>query len=114
MIKYIPINLEAQVILEDMGCYLKLHPESIEYNLSFYAEDLIDSEDKSLGYKQQNHNFNVILLKKNILGVEKILTDNNFWKIHIIFPGIEGPKLYYKKEKDAEEVMHKILKYILS
>lgn len=109
-----PIRLRNQKPSDDGQIRLELHEKYIFYYVKFYASEPKDTEDQTLGWETVYNNYETIVSKTAIVGIDKsYMSEGNNWSLYIFVSGMAGDvKLYFKKESEAQEVFDKLFKYL--
>lgn len=109
-----PVDLEDQKITECSELYLEIKGHLLTYSCKFYADEPKDPEDKSLGWVNFFNRVYIVTTKDKISGMEKsFIPRTNHWGVYVLVPGFqEAIRVFFKKEKDADEVFTKIFNWL--
>jgi hypothetical protein len=111
-----PMNLKNQRMNEDGDLRLEFYDGYFKYIGDFYADEPKDRDDHSLGWEMVYNRFDIVVNKTCISGFEKSWAHQyEHWSVYIFINGIgDEIKLFFKSEKDANEVMDKLIEYTFS
>ena len=85
--------------------YIELYDTYLMYKVVFEADEPVDPEDDMMGNKTSYNDFYVKILKKQIVGCERLFTDDGNWRVNIIINGIsQDLRVYFKKSKGQESL----------
>lgn len=104
------IDLENQKITDFTELSLEIRDNSVCFIVRFYADEPIDTNDKSLGWENVLNCFKVVASKQNIAGIEKSWVNTaKKWGIYILIDGFTNDiKFYFKRESEAESIFTKL------
>lgn len=107
-------SLNKQKIIEDKGCSLCFYDTYLIYRLKFRASEPTDANDLELPWHDVDNDFEILILRKQIAGLEKIWEQGcRRWKIIISVDGVgDDVKLYFKKQLECENMYKKLFNYI--
>lgn len=105
-----PVNLEDQKITEFTDLFIEIRDNSLFYSCRFYADEPINPDDKSLGWKNVFNAVQVVAAKERISGLEKSFIPNtNHWGVYILVLGFaQDMKVFFKKESEAAIIFNKL------
>lgn len=96
-------DLPSQSPTEIRISYLELCEDHLKYRLDFDSLEWKDPEDHMLGSKEVQNDFYLFVLKKYVVGCERLLTDSGLWKVVIIANGVPQDPIVYFPENQAQE-----------
>ena len=97
------VTLKNQKPLAVKISCLELYDTYLSYRLDFEAEEFIDPEDHGLGTNVVSNDFFVKGLRKQVVGCERLLTDDGYWKICIVVDGFSNDLVVYFGKKNGQE-----------
>jgi len=109
-----PMDLYNQKMHEGTELRIELYSQYFKYIGNFHAEEPKDRDDHSLGFKTVYNNFAIVVDKKSAVAMEKSWNDRDkHYCLYISVNGMaEDVKLFFKKEKEIDEVQQKLIKYL--
>lgn len=110
-----PIGLLNQKPTESSECYIELHEDHLEMKMVFVADEPNISNDHSSGYESVKNNFEIIVLRSQVAGIEKLFNqERNNWRVQIYINGLpEDIKIFTRTEPAALRYFTPIKNWIL-
>lgn len=111
-----PIRLKNQKPTEVRECFIELFSTHFRFRMSFIAEEPVDTEDESLGWKDGVRNdYDIVCLKSQVAGIEKSLTADEKWGVYIFCPVFpDHVRVYFRTEAPAQQLFDKLNNWILN
>jgi hypothetical protein len=108
------MELSRQKMNGDGDIRLEFYNKYIRYVCKFFAEEPVDREDTSLGWETIDNNFEIIISKRSIAGLEKYWDQKeNHWRLYIYVDGMpEDVKVFFKTEAEIENLLNKLKPYL--
>ena len=95
---------------------ITLNDKGLIYDVSFFADEPIDENDKQLGVENVFNSFTIFAKKDRVSGLEKSYAPSGkCWKLLIVIVGFGTDiKLYFKRESQATELYDKVYNWLNS
>jgi len=108
------IPLKNQKPTDIKESWLELSDNHLVYHVDFWADEPKDNNDHDLGWEPVYNKYDILVLKKNIAGLEKSFTADKKWGIYIIVSGFTNDvKCYSRSETSAQALYDKIFNWLL-
>jgi len=99
------VPLPKQKPTKTDASYIELYDTYLLYKVVFEADEPVDSDDHMMGTKVSQNDFYVKVLKRQIVGCERLFTEDGLWRVNIIINGTsEDLRVYFKKSKGQESL----------
>lgn len=95
---------------------ITLNDKGLVYDVSFFADEPVDENDKQLGTENVFNSFTIFAKKDRISGMEKsYIPASKCWKLIIVIVGFGTDiKTYFKRESQATELYDRIYNWLNS
>lgn len=116
-IEFKPIDMKYQEVQEVTAAFLELNEDHYRYFVRFTAREPINIEDEGMGWQDDVLTcIDNVSLRKNCVCVEKQYQEGfDQWVVFISVLGLaHDNKMYFKEEKEAQEMHVKIKNWILN
>lgn len=114
-IEFKPINMQYQKVQECKEAFLELNDDHFRYFIIMRAKEPINLEDPDMGWQDDVlTSIDAFCFKINVAGIEKSYQpENEQWRVLIAINGLgDDIKMYFKKEKEAQEIFNKIRSWL--
>lgn len=110
-----PIELRNQRPTEINDCFIELFEDHLRWKVSFHADEPVIDNDVDSGWEQVYNDYDIIVMKEKISGVEKSFTKDKKWGVYIIVSGFANDvKVYSKSQTTAQQLFDKIHNWLIS
>jgi hypothetical protein len=113
IIKFKPCELRYQKNIEDINCEIQLLGTYVKISYNFYADEPNIREDADSGWNTEENNYEVVLLRKQILSIERnYLYREGVWGIYL-FTANNCCNIFVKTKKEVDIIYNAIVDYLI-
>jgi len=109
-----PIELKYQKPVDIKDCYIELFDTYLKQKFEFNAEEPIIKDDADSGWEDVHNNYEWVVMKRNIAGLEKSFTADKKWAVRIIVSGFSiDINTYFRSQTQAQVLFDKIQEWLV-
>lgn len=109
-----PIELKYQKPTDTKDCYIEFFDTYLKYKIEFNANEPIIEKDEDSVWEDVQSNYEWLVMKRNIAGLEKSLTKDNKWAVRIIINGFGNDiNTYFRSQERAQILFDKIQNWLI-